>query len=376
MPSNKTFCIRPWTHACVRTNGDITLCCRSTDVGKSNLKKSTIEEWWSGEFLLDIRKQMLSGEQPDPCRLCYEHEAQGAESLRQKSNREYKIIEKYAERIIAHVGYPPPAPIDVELQLTNLCNLKCLMCHEDESSSIYAENKKLNIHIINNDDYKVTVTEVEHIKEWLNTGPKRIIFRGGEPFMSLEIKQILQWALSNNLLDQTEIWITTNITKLDDDWVEILKSIANLKIMLSLDSIGRLSEYIRFGSNWPTVENNIRRLKSITDNIIVHAVIQNLNILYVDELIVWCNNNNLLLDTEFLLGPEIYRFNNLPQPLLDCAFDKLTAVGAVSLASLIEKNKEDLSKWNEFKQEVSMRDNIRKTSIVDVLPELKEYWHA
>lgn len=376
MRNNKTFCIKPWTHACVRTNGDITLCCRSTDIENFNLKTSSFSDWWSSEFLANIRSQMLAGEQPEPCQLCYAHEKQGAESLRQKSNREYKIFEQYADRTLAYLGYPAQSPVDVELQLTNLCNLKCLMCHEDESSSLYAENKKLNIHIINNDDYKVTLTEVDHIKSWLKTSPKKITFRGGEPLMSAEIKQILQWGVANSLLDQTEVCITTNVTKLDAEWIEILKSVTNLKIMLSLDSIGPLSEYIRFGSCWSTIENNITKLKQITNNIIVHAVIQNLNILYVDELISWCYNNNLSLDTEILLGPDIYKFNNLPQPLLDQALNKLNAVEAKNLVDVLQENTADLSKWTEFKTEIELRDSIRNNSIFSVLPELKEYWHA
>jgi organic radical activating enzyme len=373
MLSSKTFCIRPWTQACVRTNGDITLCCRSTDIGNFNLKKDTIDSWWTSDFLAGVRQQMLAGQEPSDCQLCYQHEAQGAESMRQKSNKEYKIYSQYAEKMLAHYGYPKNRPVEIELQLTNLCNLKCLMCNEEESSTYLSENKQLKISVIDQTDYKVTAIEIDRIKEWITTKPKRINFRGGEPMMVAEIKQLLQWAIANNLLNDTEIYITTNLTKLDDEWEDILRSIQHLKLMISIDSIGPLSEYIRYGSSWDRVESNVLKVKSITNNIIVHAVVQNLNILHIDQLIKWCASRQLVLDTEVLLGPAILKLNNLPQTLLDTAKEKLLAVGATELMSQCV---EDMSEWANFKKEIELRDEVRNTSIFNVLPELKEYWNA
>jgi sulfatase maturation enzyme AslB (radical SAM superfamily) len=349
------------------------LCCRSTDIGKFNLKKDTIDSWWASDFLAGVRQQMLAGQEPSDCQLCYWHEAQGAESMRQKSNREYKIYSQYAEKMLAHYGYPKNMPIEIELQLTNLCNLKCLMCNEEESSTYLSENKQLKISVIDQTDYKVTAIEIDRIKEWIATKPKRINFRGGEPMMVAEIKQLLQWAIVNNLLDNTEIYITTNLTKLDDEWEDILRSIKHLKLMVSIDSIGPLSEYIRYGSSWNRVESNVLKVKSITNNIIVHAVVQNLNILHIDQLIKWCARQQLFLDTEVLLGPAILKLNNLPQTLLDIAREKLSTVGATELMSQCV---EDMSEWTNFKKEIELRDEVRSTSIFNVLPELKEYWNA
>ena len=73
-------------------------------------------------------------------------------------------------------------------------------------------------------------TEVEKIKEWVKTKPRLINLRGGEPMMVPEIKEILKWALDNNLLDSTEVHITTNGTKLDSEWLELLQSINKLRV--------------------------------------------------------------------------------------------------------------------------------------------------
>ena len=97
---NNAFCIKPWTQACIRTNGDLTLCCQSLEKSDFNLKTSSINDWWDSEFVATVRTQMLSKIVPDACRMCAAEEAVGSESLRQKSNREYKIFEQYAEKMI------------------------------------------------------------------------------------------------------------------------------------------------------------------------------------------------------------------------------------------------------------------------------------
>ena len=98
MLNNKSFCIKPWVHACIRTNGNITLCCQSNEIPQHNLKTSSIDEWWTSNFLSEIRTKILNGEEVSSCVACYEIEKNGSVSLRQKSNQEYKIFEQYAKK--------------------------------------------------------------------------------------------------------------------------------------------------------------------------------------------------------------------------------------------------------------------------------------
>ena len=145
MHNNKTFCIKPFTATCVRTDGAITLCCKSIEQSQHNLKSSSIDGWWSSDFVKEVRTQLLNGQQPASCQICFDQEKSGITSLRQTINADYKIFGQYAEKTLRYLGYPTHLPGDVELQLTNLCNLKCLMCSETESSSILSENKILKI---------------------------------------------------------------------------------------------------------------------------------------------------------------------------------------------------------------------------------------
>jgi len=380
---NNAFCIKPWTQACIRTNGDITLCCQSLEKSNFNLKTSTIDAWWNSEFVSTVRTQMLSKVIPDACRMCEAEESASSESLRQKSNREYKIFEQYAGKMLTHYQYPPLAPIDIEIQLTNLCNLKCLMCYEWSSSSILTENKRLKINIEPVDDYTVAEEELNKLRDWVMTKPAAINFRGGEPMMVPEIKKLIQWGIEQKLLSDTVIHITTNATKLDDEWLSILSSIKQLRLMVSVDAIGATNDYIRSGSNWNIIETNIAKLSRIPEiNLVVHATIQNLNILSIGELITWCESNNYFFDFSILVDPAIFNFINLPTELLTEAVTNLNEVldnagNASRLIKIIEQNTQfNSANWIKFKNEINMRDQARNTSILDIIPQFREYWHA
>jgi MoaA/NifB/PqqE/SkfB family radical SAM enzyme len=275
MLNNKSFCIKPWVHACIRTNGNITLCCQSSEIPQHNLKTSSIDEWWTSNFLSEIRTKILNGEEVSSCVACYEIEKNGSVSLRQKSNQEYKIFEQYAKKTLDYYKYPHEQPIELELQLTNLCNLKCLMCKEEDSSSFAVENKKLKISVIDQNDYKVDEVEIKQIKEWIKTSPKLINVRGGEPFIVPEIKELLKWAIDHKLLENTEVHITTNGTSLDNEWETIVRSLPKLRIMVSIDAKGKLNDYIRYGSNWDIIVTNLQILGSIPYiKLSIHATVQ------------------------------------------------------------------------------------------------------
>lgn len=361
---SKTFCIKPWTHACVRTNGNITFCCQSTESPVHNLKNSAIDDWWTSDMVNTVRAEMLAEREPSMCRECYDQERKGFPSLRQKSNKEYKIFEAYAPKYLTHFNYPRSTPIDYEFQLTNLCNLKCLMCDEIASSAIATENKKLNISRVKNEDFAVTNEEVSRLRQIILNNPEKINFRGGEPLLIPEIKNLLLWALDQDLLSDTQVHITTNGTKLTPEWLEILHKIPKLRVMLSVDAVGDLYEYMRHGAKWDKVEAHAKILSEIPGiDFLVFGVLQNINVLKFHELEHWCKKNGYYLMVENIADPDIFSIGNFPEKLLDMVnFSK----------SVKPLNNTEL--WGKFVKEINTRDKLRKVSILDVIPELEPFW--
>lgn len=382
------FCIKPWVHAFIKSNGDFSLCCHSEEEKTLNISDVEIEEYWSNEFLSKIRQQMLAGNLPKECRACADAELRGEMSLRQRSNNHYKIIPKYAEKIIQHQGFPKTQPIDVECELTNLCNLKCTMCSGDQSSSLLAENNILKIHNLNQKEFDIKPGTEEKLKKWLDTKPKTVTFRGGETMIVPEVKRLLEYGISNNLLDDTDVIIITNGTKLTNEWLAILQNIKKLVIMVSVDGIGDLNDYIRYGSQWSQIEKAINTMKSMDHaRVMLHCTLQNLNVLGVDQLINWTLDNNIFLSISVLETPNYLSIHNFPKELLltartriaQCRHFKNDFTSTENLLNIVDaeinKSKNE-ALWQEFISTINLRDKHRKNSILTVIPELKEYWNA
>jgi hypothetical protein len=78
-------------------------------------------------------------------------------SHRLESNFEYKAIFKnnYIKNLKLikkdNLNYPE----DIELSITNICNLSCQMCTGKESSRLLRENNYLNFENLNQSDYEL-----------------------------------------------------------------------------------------------------------------------------------------------------------------------------------------------------------------------------
>ena len=393
MQNNKIFCILPFVHSCIRTNGDITLCCHSREKSQYNIKTSTVDQWWNSDYLATVKNQMLLGQRLTECTTCYNVEDRGFVSARNQKNKEYKILQiKHADKILTYLRYDQlEQPIDIEIQLTNLCNLKCIMCNEVESSAILTENKKLQIAVYDQDVFNWNVDAIDKLKDLFETNKDTLInIRGGEPFMVPQIKEILQHSISTGSAEHIMLHITTNCTKFDSQWVNILDKFKQIRIMCSLDAVGNLSEYIRYNSHWPLVEENISLMRTIKDvNIVVNATVQNLNLIGLPQLITWCQKENLFLLLNILEDPRYLQIDVLPSKLLEQALELLVTAKneltnpaiIVNLDNLIDKlsqteSKYQLPEWHEFLRNINLRESIRLNSLTTVIPELEEYINA
>jgi MoaA/NifB/PqqE/SkfB family radical SAM enzyme len=393
MPNNKTFCILPFVHSCIHTNGDITLCCVSREKSEYNIKTSDIGQWWNSDYLKSIRQRLLDGEELAECTACYELEQQGFISQRQQRNLEYKIVQpKYADKIINYLGYDNlESPADIEIELTNLCNLKCIMCNETESSAILSENKKLKIAVHDQSDFSWDEATIDKIKNLFDVQETKLInIRGGEPFMVPQIKDILLNSVMTGSSKNIKLHISTNCTKFDQEWVEILDQFKEIRMMCSLDAVDQLSEYIRYNSDWNEIKENIKLMRTIKNvNIIVNATIQNINLLGLDQLIAWCQKENLFLLFNILQNPRYLQIDVLPAELHNQALNLLVKAKqnlsnpelVNNLDNLIDvlrqiKSVHGSQYWNDFLKDIQLRESVRNNSILDVVPELKNYINA
>jgi len=94
MKDNKVFCILPWVHTHVNTEGDVFPCCISWSPSRKArigwLKDSSLEELFNNDFMKQLRLDMLNGvKRDDVCKDCYDREDGGFKSARQGYNKDY-----------------------------------------------------------------------------------------------------------------------------------------------------------------------------------------------------------------------------------------------------------------------------------------------
>ena len=123
--------------------------------------------------------------------------------------------------------------------LSNLCNLKCIMCNQE---------KKIIKHLNKNVLYKYILKNLVYFE--------KIIWQGGETLILPYIKDILMETTKYPKLNQT---IITNFQSVSDEILDlIIKN--NINLIISIDGATKKTyEKIRKGASFETLIKNINR---------------------------------------------------------------------------------------------------------------------
>ena len=370
----KNFCALPFHHLDVRTNGDYNVCCHHRLPKKHvlNINHSSYNSWFESEYLQEVRNSIVKDLRHPGCQQCWQREDSGFSSMRQRTAKEYRIL---------GINTNEPSIKNVEIDLGNLCNLKCLMCNETNSSSILAENQRLNISQHKQSDFKWTDDAFQNLQQILDQNPRVVNIRGGEPFYNNKLLEIVQ-NISNDRSKSMVLHITTNATVWNQEWKQALSKFRLVRIMISLDAVGDLYEYIRYPASWERVQQNVSEMSLMPNfKLLVHCVGQNLNIAHIGDLIDWCQQKKLYLEIESISYPHYMSIENLPDSHKKQVIDNLTKLlnhreypkhicnfitsSIDSLCSSVF----DAEKWREFSSNISMRDRLRKNDYRDFIKE-------
>ena len=254
----KNNCSLPFTGIQIDTDGRLSPCCmykNEFDPDAKIYKIDQYQEYWSKEAPR-IQQGFANNNYSKGCNTCFDLKNDITTKLRHFATETFFF--KSNNLIQTNT------PEWLDLRFGNYCNLKCIMCHANLSSQIYAEQFS-NLEKFNSIGIKPA--EFNCLSWWedpqlLNIvfdmvqKAKYISFSGGEPLLAKQFYDIL----THTNKDCT-IVINTNLTKLTDRHLETLKEFQNVKINVSLDGVGKHHEYIRYGSKWSTIESNLLKLK-------------------------------------------------------------------------------------------------------------------
>ena len=367
----KHYCAMPFNHVSVGNNGDYQICCIHPvpQEYKQNINQTSVDEWLQNPYLDEVKSAFAQDDPHPGCQRCWQQEASGVQSIRQVQAKEYKIIgAKPVQSKILHI----------EVAVGNLCNLSCVMCNEYNSSMILSENRQLGISVLDQREFTWSESAFENLQQIVDYKPRVIHLRGGEPMYNKRIFELLDHFPVEHAKN-TLLHLSTNATVWTEQWQQVLSKFNTVRMMLSVDAVGSLAEYIRYPSKFDQVEHNIRAIvKNSNIRPVVHATVQNLNIMHIGNVIQWAKRMNIYLMLDLLVQPDYLEITNLPPVLKQQSIDHLSTVLAQDLEphiqseisaykTALETAAFDQLRWQQFVDNVSRRDAVRKNSHKDFL---------
>jgi radical SAM protein with 4Fe4S-binding SPASM domain len=393
----------PWIHMYVNTDGEAYPCCTTkyeNPVG--NVRNNTLVELWNNDKMKEVRKKLLAGEYVEGCKNCYKHESTGSGgfSFRNFANNEFghhfDLVTETMED-----GYLPGMNLKYfDVRFSNLCNFKCRTCGDMFSSTWAAESYKQGYGEINglmhasNGDPSL----LEQFKPHLGN-LEMLYFAGGEPLITPEHYEILEYLIDNDSTDVT-LRYNTNCSRLDfkdKSVIDLWNKFKKVEVYGSLDSFGTRAEYMRNGTDWNNILNNLKRVKdncpsvSISFNCVVGVfnvltITEFLNHLHDEGLISW---DSTTCSFYKLINPDYYNLNNLLsmemkaeakwkiKAWLDSHPDGPIRTGLTDIYHFIQEDREPQLQWQrKFKEFTEHFDKIREENLVMAFPELKDWYEG
>ena len=309
---SKVFCEKPFNHNYIHTNGKMRLCCTTIqDIPTDNnynlfdASKHTIDEYWNSNRMKEIRRKMIAGEKIRDCERCYRQEEQGVESLRSTQGMKNYIMDTLPD------GTHQKSADTMQIQLGNICNLKCKMCSQMYSHMHGLETLEIGrqdpdwLHWVKEQGANVNnwTNELGVKQEWYkNKETKLKIFEhisknikhlnviGGEPTLIPEFYELFDYCDKQGTLGGKSVTLVTNLTNTNPRLTQWLPKLKDWTIWASVDGVGERTEYIRYPSKWDKIQESLEFYRSIlgdNGNITLSPAIQLLNIDQLDDIIKW-----------------------------------------------------------------------------------------
>ena len=256
-----SMCIMPWTGLATDASGGIRPCCWMEAITPDKFLGNP-KDYKNSNYLKNLKQTFLKGEYPATCYRCKADDLKGMESKRVRENKTWENQGGDWNKV-------DQENFDIiDLRLSNICNLGCVMCGPKSSSFIRKEveenfenspwhNKKqyngvkdLNLLQPYSDD------QIEEIIDEI--GPNaRIYCTGGEPSLVKKTTRLLEVLVDKGYNKTVLLQFNSNFQTLNQKWFDLLKMFKG-DMLPSLDGVGKTAEYVRYPCDWEQVNSNIK----------------------------------------------------------------------------------------------------------------------
>jgi MoaA/NifB/PqqE/SkfB family radical SAM enzyme len=363
-----TICAIPWMSLEIKTTGLITPCCTTKGFVVGDIKSDTFTDAFYGDAMQKLRSDLLAGQKPKVCDRCWSAEERGLSSNRTRNIKRFK-----KPFLLHHLDNPTITSLDIKFN--NTCNFKCRICSSDRSSLYAAEENKFlgtkNIPQSNWSESDNFINQtIKRLPELTN-----IDMFGGEPFLIKKFVAVLKMAVEQDHAKNIRLHYNSNGSVWPEELITYWPHFKQVDIHFSIDAIGKRFELERGGS-WPTVEENILRIKNLhlpNMTFAISPTVSIMNVYYLDEVYDWAQKHDFQLFVGYVTSPEGFSLKNLTREAQQLIIDKFQdhpwseIQNAVSYIRSIQP--QDSSK---FVERINWFDSIRQENFAESHQEISE----
>jgi hypothetical protein len=330
-----------------------------------------LDQVWNSPEHLKL-KHCVENDIPIPgCNSCYSAEADGLESRRIGSKKLYETFHNDANLDL--VG-----PQGLDYSVGNLCNLKCVICHPNNSSKWIPDYQKL-YPLQNIDKFQFEkFNQLEITDSNLLQNIKNVHFHGGgEPLLSDHHVTLLKNIHEVKGLSDVRVFYNTNATQtVSDEILQLWEKCKLIEIYFSIDDVGKRFNYQRTGANWNQVVDNLQWYRNNMPHnhmFNINCVWGYLNLFYLDELSDWYSDNfsnNRYGDSTNLIFQKAsgtYSIDHLSQLAHNACHNKFK--NYPELLNLLHTLEIKNSPHDKFWSSINALDQIRLTSFQQLCPD-------
>lgn len=334
------------------------------------------KEFWEGSIRKSALDKMNSNQPVKGCDVCY-----NKEKNKVTSDRHYWNV---------HKDIPTKKlPTILDLDLSNLCNLKCVMCDASRSSQ-HAKDKGLGVSAIS----RQYIESLLEISEEL----RLVTIQGGEPSIMEEFIYYFGELHKKGTCKNIDLQIITNLTNLNTKFLAILPYFKSVRLSISVDAYGTANDYIRWPSKFNSIEKNISKIIGI-DTIKVVEIHNALNILSLfnfKDFLFWTKKIEKMFentDKDFafvplkVFNPSHFSPFNAPESLKEKFFADVksffdaenfgkfskTKVEIMLLCKKIKDSITDPLQLDHLVKEIQRLDRERSVKIQDYIPDFDKH---
>jgi sulfatase maturation enzyme AslB (radical SAM superfamily) len=266
-------------------------------------------EFQQSAYINAVKDAIKSNKVPRDCQSCIQLESQGHESIRKIALRDWAYT----------IDSVPNELLYLDLRWSNLCNFSCRTCEPGFSSEIAREQQHFPIHKFNTKSQSNIFDTLSNLT--------RINFTGGEPLLIKENIAVLEKLLEIGHTN-CEILITTNASVINPNIIELIKNFNNVHWTVSLDGVGNTAEYIRNGTVWEQVNENIHSILKLKQSVGFNCVLSAYSVLDLTKLVNYYNT----LKSQYSTQPIDLWFHlcEYPLELNPCALPEHLRIRAIA----------------------------------------------